>query len=310
MRLIPACLALSFAICGASAPVWAGESSIWWPEWTISSTEDLHEVFGEEKPVSHPLSALFDANPHTTWLMNPKATLQPMYLGDNAEKFFGKTNRGLMISGKARFVNGLQIMNGDNSSLRAFAAGNRARALRVTLLDGKKRHSYLLSLKDRMGWQRVSWPRQKADKIAIEFAKVVEVGKPICASGLGLLDGEREIKWNMPQAVMFADGFEGCGATLLLNRRGQVLDGIANDMGYSDEWSKDGRFVLGLNGGEETYLWVADAKMGKIVRKIRPRTREEELDYEWVGAKQLKVAFNRPDKNGKWKTIQTKTYRF
>lgn len=320
MRLLPAILTL---VLGLSAPVWAGESSIWWPGWTVSSTEDLNGVHKEDEPIIHPLSALFDANPRTTWVMNPKATRQPMYLTtwDTVEKLFGKTNRGLLIStqprwekaaGKSRWMSGLQIMNGDNSNGRAFAVGNRIRTLRVTLLNGKKRQTYLLPLKDKMGWQRVTWPRQRADKVAIEFAQMIKVGKPVCASGLGLLDGEREIKWDMPQAVMFADGFEGCGATLLLNSRGHVLDGIANDMGYTDEWSKDGRFVLGLNGGEETYLWIADARLGKIVRKIRPRTSREDLSYKWVDAKQLEVEFLRPTKksDGAYKPFQTKIYRF
>jgi hypothetical protein len=210
-------------------------------------------------------------------------------------------------------MSGLQIMNGDNSSRRAFQSSNRIRLLKVTLLDGKKRRTYRLPLKDQMGWQRVTWPRQRADKIGIEFAQMVKAGKPVSASGLGLLDGAREIKWNMPQVVMFTDGFEGCGATLLLNRQGRVLDGIANDMGYTDEWSKDGRFVLGLNGGEETYLWVADAKSGKIIRKIRPRLLKEDLQFKWISSRQLQVEFFRPDKkdDGKrWKLFETKIYRF
>ncbi len=322
MRLLPAITTL---VLGLSAPVWAGESSIWWPGWTISSTEDFSAINNGEKPFPHPLSALFDANPKTAWVMNPQATSTEMYLSESesVEKLFGKTKRGLLIStqsrsqkgsAQGRWLSGLQIMNGDNRSKRAFAGGNRIRTLRVTLLDGKRRHGYTLPLQNRMGWQRVSWPRQRADKVAIEFAELGDAKKPVCASGLGLLDGAREIKWNMPQAVLFYDGLEGEGAIMLLNRRGEVIDGLATDDGESGEWSSDGRFVAGINGGGgiKPYLWIADAKKGKIIRKIYPRTSQEDLSFEWISAQQMKVEFLRHTKksDGAYKPFQTKIYRF
>lgn len=313
MRLIPACLALSVALCGASAPVCAGSSSIFWPGWAITSSEDLSEINDGEKPIPHPLSALFDANSRTTWVMNPKAT--PRMLPDfKKARFFPASERKIEVSGKARWMSGLQIMNGDNSSRRAFLAGNRIRSLKITSLDGKKSRTYMRPLLDRMGWQRISWPRQSANKITIDFAEVLNSKKPVCSSGIGLLDGSREIKWNMPQAMLFYDGLEGEGAIMLLNRRGEVIDGLANDNGESGEWSSDGRFVAGINGGGgvNPYLWIADANKGKIIRKIYPRTSQEDLSFGWISAQQMKVEFLRPTKksDGAFKPFQTKIYRF
>jgi len=310
MRFASFFVASALGICGLSAPVWAGESSIWWPGWNISSTENLSGVYNQS--LLHPLSALFDANPKTTWVMNPRATLEVMYVRGSAGTLFGKTKRGLSISGKSRLVSGLQIMNGDNSSRRAFLNGNRIRSLKITLMDGKKRRHYTLPLKDQMGWQRVAFPRQKANEIAIEFAEMVKFGKPVCSSGLGLLDGTREIKWNMPRAVMFSDGTGGDVSPLwLIHRDGTLLDGIALDAGYGAEWSRDGRFVAGFNGGG-SYVWVADMRRGKIIKEIAspPKEKETESDYKWISPNQLRVTWTRPDKKNNWKPFQTKIYRF
>lgn len=306
MRVPSFFVALTVAAFGLKAPVWAGSSSISWPGWNINSTENLSEIYDESKPSPHLLSALFDANPRTTWIVNPRAGLEAMSNGKSGEKFFQKTRRGLMISGRSRWVSGLQIMNGDNNSRRAFAAGNRIRTLRITILSGEKRHAYTIPLRDRMGWQRVSWPRQKSDAIAIEFTGVLKAGQPVSSSGLGLLDGTREIRWNMPQLVVFWDGTDGDNSSRLLDNGGRYVDGVAVDGGYSDEWSNDGRFVAGLNGGGGTktpYLWVADARRGRIIRKISAPALDSEANYRWISPHQLRVKWSLFSRTGNLKLL-------
>jgi len=268
-RLIPFLLMLAF-----SREAFAGSSSVWWPGWRISSSEDLSE---ETKYSSYPLPLMFDGDPATAWVYSATQNAR-----DTTE---WPSRYAIALEPKRPVeVDGLRLMNGQNQSLARFQRNNRVTQIRVTLFTARKPMTRTFALPDRMGYHTVSWPRVRINKLRIQF-EGIKRGRDndICISELELFNSGRKVGWHLPRAVMFYDGTEGCTAIYLIARNGRVLDGIAADIGYADEWSQNNRYVCGYAGGgdNEDYLWVADTWRGRIIRRIA--NVNFGADYGWKG---------------------------
>lgn len=258
----------------------AGSSAIWWPGWSVSSSEDLSE---KPKYSSYPLSLMFDGDPATAWVYS--STL------DDRDKAQWPTRYGVELEPRRPIVvDGLRMMNGQNQNPARFRRNNRVVQIRVTLTTGRKKSLKTFGLSDRMGWHSVSWPRVAVNGVKIELTGLHQGrDNDVCISELQLLSHGRNIKMGMPRAVMFYDGLEGCGAALLISRAGKVLDGIATEVGYKDKWNSNGRFVSGFAFGSAPHLWIADAWQGRIIRSIPQPGSNPEPDYAWINSNTLRL---------------------
>lgn len=279
----PFVLLLSLACLNCSA--WAAPSSVWWPSWGVASSEELSQGIkysrgeeGNETP-SYPLPLLFDGNPATAWVYSATSK-------EWDTTIFNSRYGVLLTPEHAIMLDSLRLMNGQNQDGARFLRNDRVLQIRVTMEVGKTKVVRFFNIADRMGWQNIALPRRKIKSLKIEFTKIqhgVGPGNDLCLSELALFDGGRKINMAMPRAVMFSDGTEGCSANYLILRDGRMLDGMGTDAGDEDQWSANGRYVCGFNGGggsdKDGYLWVGDVQRGKIVRKIR----RPDLAYEWDG---------------------------
>ena len=279
---------LLFLLCGCRS-VRAAPASVWWFGWRVSSSEELSQGMKysrDEEAPAYPLSLMFDNDPATAWVFSSVVK--------EWDKEVWRSPHGLMLEpDRPVVVDGLRLMNGQNQSRARFLRNDRVTKLRVTMDTGRAEIVRTFNLPDRMGWHSVALPRRAVKSLKIEFTGIRRGQGPqrdLCIAELALLRGGRLVDMAMPRAVMFYNGLEGCGASLLLTRRGEVLDGIATDAGYSDEWSANGRYVCGFNGGNES-VWIADTWRAKIVRRLsHPRRPEFRwLSYEWLGANTLEV---------------------
>lgn len=258
----------------------AGSSLIWWPGWSVSSSEDLSE---KPKYSSYPLSLMFDGDPATAWVYS--STL------NDRDKTEWPARYGFELEPKRPIVvDGLRIMNGQNQNRTRFLRNNRVVQIRVTRMTGRKKSVKTFALPDRMGWHAVSWPRATVDSIKVELTGLHQ-GRDtdVCISELQLLNHGRSINLGMPRAVMFYDGLEGCAASYLISRSGKVLDGIATDVGYEDKWNSSGQFVTGFSYGTAPHIWVADTWQGRIIRSIPQPGSNPEPDYAWLNRNTLRV---------------------
>ena len=257
----------------------AAPSRVWWPAWTISSSEELFggiEYSKNEYTPSFPLSYLLDGDAKTAWVYSAKSR--------EFQSSFRSRYALQLKPTKPVTVDGLRIMNGQNASRARFFGNKRVVKIRVTMQSEKQKivRSFLLS--DKMGFHNIALPRRKINSLMIEFVgfKSGNRDNDLCVSELQLLNLGQKIDFKMPRAVMFYDGLEGCGVSYLL-RGNTMLDGIGLDDGSSDEWSANGRYVAGLSGGggdqSKAYLWIADAWRGKIVRRIH----KDSSIYNWRG---------------------------
>lgn len=282
-----ALLALTL-ICGGPG-AFAGPSSIWWPGWTVHSSEELSQGMkysrNSESP-TYPLMLLLDGDPRTAWGFSSTSK--------EWDQSVWKCPYGVAFEpDHPVVVDALRIMNGQNQRRARFLRNNRVVQIRVTMDTGHAKTARTFNLSDRMGWHQVSLPRRAVKELKVEFARIHKgPANDLCISELALLNHGRKIDMHMPRAVMFYDGLEGCGAPLLITRSGKVLDGIASDIGFSDEWSANGRYVCGYaSGGEDeskAHLWIADVWRGKIVRRIFGLD-EKYLDYKWKKGNKLQV---------------------
>ena len=262
MRILFSFLLLLLAPVAIASP-----SSVWWPAWTVSSSEELSggiEYSKNSYTPSFPLSYLFDNNPKTAWVYSAKS-----------KAFYApfKTRYGIELRpAKPIFVDGLRLMNGQNASRKRFFGNERVVKIRVTTEVGKAKIVRTFSLSDKMGFHNISFARQKISSLMVEFIglKSGNGDNDLCLSELQLTNHGQKINLQMPRAVMFYDGAEGCGSSiLLLSHNAKVLEGIGNDMGFFDQWSQNERYVCGTSGnGGYPYLWIADAWRGKILRTI------------------------------------------
>jgi len=259
---------LSVLMCAAAS---ASPASVWWPAWTISSGEELSGGIEYSKngyTPSFPLSFLFDNDPQTAWVYSAKSR----------EFYSPFHNRyGIQLKpAKPIPIDGLRLMNGQNANRARFLSNKRVTKIRVTTEVGKAKIVRTFALPDAMGFHNVSLPHRQITSLMIEFIGLKNgIGdNDLCVSELQLLNGSKKIEMQMPRAVMFYDGLEGCGASFLLSYNSEMLESIALDAGSGEEWSRNGRYVSGVAVGEVNrpdYLWVADTWKGKIVRRFSDR---------------------------------------
>lgn len=264
MRYFALFIAL-FCSCHMSS---AAPSRVWWPNWTISSSEELSGGIEYSKngyTPTFPLSLMFDGDAKTAWVYSAKSK--------EFQRPF-RSRYGIEMKPKTPVtIDGLRLLNGQNIDRARFLRNKRVMRIRVTMEVGKAKIVRTFSLSDKMGFHDVSLPRRKINSLRVEFIgfKNGNHDNDLCISELQLTHRGEKIDLKMPRAVMFYDGLEGCGASYLL-RGNTMLDGIGLDDGSFDEWSVNGRYVAGENGagGNETrsYVWIADVWQGKIVRKI------------------------------------------
>ena len=275
MRVIVS-LVLSVLIATAAS---ASPSSVWWPGWNISSSEELSGGIEYSKNTwtpQFPLSYLFDGDTKTAWVYSAKTK-------EFQSPF--RSRYGIELKPKrAIAIDGLRLMNGQNASRARFFGNKRVVKIRVTMEAGKQKIVRTFSLSDKMGFHNVKLPRHRINSLMIEFTGLKNGNRDngLCVSELQLINRGQKIDIKMPHAVMFYDGTEGCGASYLL-RGNRMLDGIGLDDGSSDEWNAGGRYVAGANGagGDENkaYVWIADVWRGKVVRRIHDKF----SIYTWQG---------------------------
>ena len=279
----------------------ARPSRIWWPVWTISSSEELSggiEYSKNEYTPSFPLSYLFDNDAKTAWVYSAKS-----------REFFSpfRSRYGIQLKPKKPVtIDGLLLMNGQNASRARFLSNKRVTKIRVTMVSGKARVVRNFTLRDTMGFHNFMLPHRPINSLTIEFIglKNGNGDNDLCLSELQLTNRGQKIEMQMPRAVMFYDGMEGDSGAMYLLRGNVVLDGIGLDDGSSDEWSADGRYVAGasLGGGDKSqaYLWIADTWRGKNVRRIHGGSfiyswRDSRLQLsKYVGEKVVSINFLSP----------------
>lgn len=287
MRLSILLIALAGPVLCTGPAALANGASIWWPGWSVSSSEELSggiKYSRNDYTPDFPLSLMLDRNPATAWVWSATSR-------DWDHSVFSSP-RGIRLEPKrAVTINGLRLMNGQNQSEARFRSNARATRIRVTTelshSKGGSKTSRLFSLPDRRGWHTVKLPRSRVRSLKIEFVGVRGPGGPksdLCISELELLDGARRIDLRMPQAVMFYDGLEGCGSSHLITRGGRELAGVTTAIGYQDSWSPSGRYVSGLQG-DPGRLWIADAWRGQMLPralKIKAALGDKLGDKKWL----------------------------
>lgn len=283
-----ACLLAIFSSFAHAAP-----SRVWWPQWKIQSSEELWEEV-ERKYSSYPIPLMLDGDAKTAWVYSATSK-------EFDKSTFGSRYGFVLTPSTPITLDSLRLMNGQNFSRARFFANHRAVKVRVTQeLPDKKKIVTETKLSDTMGWHSIKLPRHKIKSLKVEFLdfrKGNSKNSDVCISELELRDKSKKIDWRMPRALMFYDGLEGCGASLLISRNGKVLDSIAIDEGYDDQWNSSGRYVAGFSGGGNAngeHLWVADIEAGKIIRKIK--TLGHGANYQWRNAQTLMIEFGQGKK--------------
>ncbi|HEX8237341.1 MAG TPA: hypothetical protein VF600_15380 [Abditibacteriaceae bacterium] len=281
---------LTLAMLCMCSPVWAGSSAVWWPGWNVSSSEELYDEVGH-KYSSYPLPLMFDNDPKTAWVYSAKSK------DWDKEQF--RSRYGIDLKPERPItIDSLRIMNGQNASRARFLRNNRVLRIRVTMNEGRNKVVRTFNLPDRMGWHTCALPRRAVKRLKLEFIGIRQArDNDLCVSELALFNGSRKINLGMPRAVMFNDGLEGCGANYLITRAGKVLDGIATDVGYTDEWSPNGRYVAGTSGGggddAKAHVWVADVWKAEIVRRFHI----VDGDPHWLNNRQMQlITYDKHDK--------------
>lgn len=285
----------------------AAPSRVWWPQWNIQSSEELSSG---TKYSSYPIPLMLDGDAKTAWVYSAKST-------EFDKSIFGSRYGFVLTPSTPVTLDALRIMNGQNRSRARFLANHRALKIRVTQeLTDKKKVVTEAKLADAIGWHNIKLPRHKIKSLKIEFLDFKRgnsKNSDICISELELIDKGKKIDWRMPRAVMFYDGLEGCTSSLLISRNGKMIDGIASDVGYADEWNSSGRYVVGLNGGGN-YVWIADVWTGKIIRKIKFPGSDEipdnpQINYRWRSAQILEIEERRKNKQHHYRFLKAPQFR-
>jgi hypothetical protein len=235
---------------------------VWWPGWSVDSSEELYYEVGH-KYSSYTLPLMFDHDPKTAWVYSAKTREW------DQGKF--RSRYGIALKPERPVtIDSLRIMNGQNASRARFLRNNRVLRMRVTMNEGRNKVVRTFNLADRMGWHTRKLPRRAIKSLKLEFIGIRKGrDNDICISELALFDNGRKIDLRMPRAVMFHDGTEGCGSSLLITRTGKFLEGIASDIEHRDVWSPNGRYVSGVAG--DTGLWIANSSNGRVVGVLKVR---------------------------------------
>jgi hypothetical protein len=265
---------LLVVICSSALAEGKGRgTSVMWPGWSVHSSEDLFEKAGR---TGHQLTHLLDNNPRTAWVFSGKPTHKPNQMGRYTIDIY---------SHKPHSVDSIRLMNGYNRNAKLFWRNSRVVQVQITVekllvgVDIMKR-AYLpetakwhktktVNLSDRMGWHKISLPRQCTQRIRITLTGIRRApANDICLSELGLYNRGRKIEMRMPKAVLLGiSGGEAGGYEKLISRHGKH---IATSGLEAAPWSPGGRYVSSINlnkrhGRTWTELWIADVAQGRII---------------------------------------------
>jgi|GEM_PF-6870115 len=253
------------ALCDGTATL------IQWPEWTVSSTENLDMG---HKHTSFPLIYLLDGNPATTWVFSGLGRSWD----DSASGYAITLTRG--EHRKPITVDCIWVMNGYNKSSELFLRNNRVTQLKLYIND---KFIKTAALSDNMGWHKISIPKQPIKEIKLLFTRF-QKGRDndICISEIALYNGDVKVNFEMPQAVIYTPGSD-CGDGQLwcvVNRTGKRL--ATHDSESQLQWSPNGKYVAGLsqNNQNKWHLWVVDSIKGRVIYdKASPI--QEPFDLVW-----------------------------
>lgn len=260
---------LTFLLCGC-VPVWACDAGyqathIWWRDWRVASSESLWD---KQKHTNFPLSHLFDGDKNTTWVFSGS--------GKNWRKGGWKSRYAIELKPRQPVtLDSLWIMNGYNKRDDLFYRNDRVVQIRITVHTAHGETVKTTRLSDKMGWHKVSLPRQTVKKIVVEFTGLLKGQGPdndLCISELAFFNRGHKIDMKMPELVMFDKGIEG-GDPPIYNSlithngkavtRGQVV--LQNPV-----WSPSNRYVCGvwqndLASDAEELLWIVDTTTKKVL---------------------------------------------
>ena len=158
-------------------------------KWTISSSEKVGEEDATSRKFPHfKLGHLMDNNARTPWVFRGKG--QASFFAPS----WGKRHALSFYRDKKVEIDEIRIMNGYNKRADLFWRNDRVVQLGIGI-DGKKLK--IANLSDKMGWHKVSIPRQKVDDIVLEFVGVRKgrgADNDICVSEIQFYNRGKRVK--------------------------------------------------------------------------------------------------------------------
>jgi hypothetical protein len=283
--------------------VWAdgGPPSIGWKGWSVSSSEgfDLESGGVPKFPLRYPLTNMFDGDPATTWVF------------EDGQRRNTKARRVAPLRPSLNFtpeqpvvMDSLWLMNGYNRRRDLFLRNDRIVKLGVEV-NRKKIKEVILS--DRMGWHKISLPRQRVEHLMIKFTDIRKgegADNDICVSEVALFDRGRQIDVRMPQTVVYRLS-ACCGGTGYLLRRGHVIINGGFGEGIDLIWNSSGKLVGGISG--DSSLWVADAERARILRRFKLPDQNGGYisDMNWKDNRTIEITYY----NGRGKSSRKQYFR-
>jgi hypothetical protein len=269
-----------------------------WKDWWVASSENLYAGCIHTR---YPLTHLLDGDPRTAWVFSGTGQCRDGW----------RSRQALALAPREpTVIDSLWLMNGYNKSRELFLRNNRVVQIRLSV-NGKTLKTATLS--DKMGWHKVSLPRQAVRHLQIEFTGLRR-GRDddLCLSELALYNNGRQIDMHMPSAVMFSEGGRRGGShRALVSHRGEII--ARDDVGEGGmvAWSPNGRYVASVETVRPTgdrnpqsairnpqsairrgrpQLWVADVTTGRVIyRQTLPRT--EIAGLQWKDHRTVEVTF-------------------
>lgn len=266
---------------------------ILWSGWNCASTED---VFLGRKHTSFPLTYLFDGKPATTWVFS----------GTGKHGLSGREGYGLHLSFdedrmKPVMVDSIWIMNGYNKSRELFLRNNRITEMKLYV---NQRLLRKVSLTDKMGWHRISIPRQWVGEMYMQFTRLAKGrDNDVCVSELALYDRGKKIDLKMPQAVMYTEGDVHYGQVWrVISRSGKRI--AKDDSKWGPDWSPSGKRIAGCSYVKGIWhLWVVDATAGRVIYD-RPSPLQKNPCAGWPDESTVRLQTDSYPENPTTKTVK------
>jgi len=294
MRKILVAILLLFVCVPAWSDGW--NAFVEWKGWKISSNS---QVYVDKHQISYPLTFMVDGNSRTAWACSGKPNLMELdmrgYLGTKQPAYHPQ----IEIKGNA-IIDSIWIMNGYNRSPKLFARNSRVVNIGIDM-DGRRIKTACLA--DRMGWHKVSVPRQRFSNLRIEFTGIRKGhDKDICISEIALYNVSRKIDFHLPTMVLFSSGAEvgEDGKFFVMSRSGKIVHSWDAETSYA--WSPSRRRVASLD--YQNRLFVVNLVSGRVIYNKRIRVRSKK-DYtlgidsvEWRGENEIVATICHP--NGRY----------
>lgn len=263
------------------------DTSISWKGWKISSNED---IFLSKKHNSYPLTYLVDGNPANTWVFSGTG---------QHEMYDTRPKQPWIEIATSKIVDSIWIMNGYNRSRELFNRNNRIIQMQVVV---NNRFVKTVELSDKMGWHKISIPRQRIHTLRLVAKKqIIGRDNDTCISELALYNSNKKIEMNLPKNVIYTTGAE-CGEDgewAIMSIAGRKLANWFGDRLYYS--NKTGNLTAGLDVVNiytgATWIWVLDRITGDLIYHKPPKLRYKDDytdDIEWIGNNRLKVFINHP----------------